>query len=176
MEKEKTPWRKNLDPRYLSGESLLMGMKGLKKEMIVTVCKFEDAPAFDQKLQTEVDKTALWLKEYPSGTLVYKPCLLNVERGKFLSKEIGNNSLFMEDFDTTKPFVLYAKPDKRHGHVVAFRKYFPPPAITDVNGLAILNKSTTLAELQANWNLLTADEKNLPTVLSSKETLKTQLK
>lgn len=172
----KTPWRKHLDPRYLSGESLLMGMKGLKKEMIVTVCKFEDAPAFDQKLQTEVDKTALWLKEYPSGILVYKPCLLNVERGKFLSKEIGNNSLFMEDFDVTKPFVLYAKPDKRHGHVVAFRKYFPPPAITDVNGLSIINKSTTLAELQANWNLLTADEKNLPTVLAKKETLKTQLK
>jgi hypothetical protein len=101
-ETEKTPWRKNLDKRYISGEDLLLGEemnKGLKKEMVVTISKWEDSPAFDQKSQKEVDKTAIWLKEYPSGKPVYKPALLNVTNGQFLSKEIGGDSLFMEDFE-----------------------------------------------------------------------------
>ncbi len=75
----KTPFRKNLDKRYISGEDLQNGEdlgKGLKKEMIVTLAKFNDAPAFDQKTQSEVNKTAIWLKEFPSGEMIYKPCLL----------------------------------------------------------------------------------------------------
>ena len=108
---EKTPWRKNLDKRYISGEDLLMGEsmgKGLKKEMVVTMVKFEDSPAFDQKQQKETDKTAIWLKDHLTGNLVYKPMLLNVINGEFLAKEIGGGSLFIDDFSTTIPFVIYA--------------------------------------------------------------------
>lgn len=125
---EKTPWRKNLDKRYISGEDLLTGSemkKGLQKEMIVTLASFQDAKAFDQKLQAETDKTAIWLKDYPSGKMVYKPMLLNVINGGFLAKEIGNGSMFIDDFDKTIPFVVYACPDKRHGHVVRCKQYIP---------------------------------------------------
>ena len=175
----KTPFRKNLDKRYISGEDLQNGeelAKGLKKEMIVTLAKFNDAPAFDQKTQSEVNKTAIWLKEFPSGEMIYKPCLLNVGRAEFLSKELANNSLFIDDCDVTKPFILYAKPDRRHNFVVAFKKYYAPPTVTDVNGLKILKESTTIEELQTNWKKLNAEEKKLPTVLSLKETLKNSLK
>jgi len=176
METQKTPWRKNLDKRYISGEDLLLEQKGLKKEMVVTLSRWEDSPAFDQKLQKEVDKTAIWLKEYPSGTPLYKPALLNVGNGEFLSKEIGNGSMYIDDFDKTKPFVLYAKPDSRHGHVARFKKYYAPAKVdADKNGLELLNKATTLAQLGEQWNKLTPAEKNLPTVLALKETLKAKL-
>lgn len=128
-EKTKTPWRKNLDKRYISGEDLKNGIelgKGLRPEMVVTLAKFSDAPAFDQKLQKEVDKTALYLLEYPSGKPLYKPVLMNVANADFLAKELANNSLYIDDADTTKPFVLYAQADKRHGFVARFKKYYPP--------------------------------------------------
>lgn len=48
--------------------------------------------------------------------------------------------------------------------------------VSDVNALAILNKSTTINELKINWELLTPTEKNLPTVIAIKETLKNTLK
>ena len=158
--KEKTPWRKNLDPRYIGGEDLLAGMKGLKREMVVTIVRYEDVPTFDQKLQKEVDKTGLWLKEYPNGEILYKQCILNVERGKFLSNEIGNGSLFIDDFDNTKPFVMYARPDRRHGHVVAFKKYYPPTKATidPAPIIAKINAVTTLDELKAIYTGLTPDE------------------
>lgn len=179
MEDKKTPFRKNLDPRYISGEDLLTGMsmgKGLRPEMVVTLIGFKDAPAFDQSLQKEVDKTALWLKDFNTGKELYKPCLMNVTRAEFLAKELANGSLYIDDCDQTKPFVIYAKPDKRHGHVVAFKKYFPPATVTDTEALLTLSKCGTLEELGAAWQGLSPAEKKLPTVMARKEELKNQLK
>lgn len=177
---EKTLWRKNLDKRYISGEDLLNGIaagKGLKPEMTVTISKYEDSPAFDQKKQEEVDKTAVWLKEYPSGKPVYKPMLLNVTNGEFLSKEIGNNSIFIDDFDTTKPFVIYAMAHKRHGHVCRCKKYYPPATVTDANAIAKLNVAEKTSEaLNAVWGELSAEEKKLPSVLAVVNKLKGELK
>lgn len=173
----KTPWRKNLDKRYISGEDLLNGEllgKGLKKEMVVRLNKFNDAQAFDQKLQKEVDKTAIWLVDHFTNKPLYKPVLLNVANGEFLSKEIGNGSIYIDDFDFTKPVVLYALPDKRHGHVARFKKYYPPAQVTDKNALEKLSKCDSLESLQNIWTSLSAAEKNLPTVLSKKEELKKQ--
>lgn len=48
--------------------------------------------------------------------------------------------------------------------------------ISDINALAILNTSKTIAELQTNWEKLTPAEKHLPTVIALKEKLKTDLK
>jgi len=48
--------------------------------------------------------------------------------------------------------------------------------ISDINALAILNKSKTIEELKSNWELLTAVEKNIPTAMALKEKLKTILK
>jgi hypothetical protein len=175
---EKIPWRKNLDKRYISGEDLLSGEamgKGLRPEMVVTMAKFNDAPAFDQSKQQEVTKTAIWLNEYPSGKPLYKPVLLNVANGEFLSKEIGNNSLYITDFDHTKPFVLWAMPDKRHGHVARFKKYYPPATATDTTAIASLSEAKSLSELGERWAALSAEEKKLPTVLAKKEELKKTL-
>jgi hypothetical protein len=175
----KVPWRKNLDKRYISGEDLLNGEamgKGLRPEMVVTMAKFNDAPAFDQKTQTETTKTAIWLNEYPSGKPLYKPALLNVANGEFLSAEIGGGSIYITDFDHTKPFVIWAMPDRRHGHVARFKKYYAPATVIDVNALAALNLCTNLDELGQTWATITAAEKKLPSVMALKEKLKGDLK
>jgi len=177
-EKEKTPWRKNLDKRYISGEDLKLGVdmnKGLKPEMIVTVVKFNDAPAFDQSKQAEVDKTALWLKDYETGKMLYKPVLLNVTNGEFLSKEIGGGSIFVDDFDSSKPVVMYAQPHKRFGHVVKFKKHFAKSTVSPANAFAKMAEATTAEELGAVWVALTKEEKSLPVVLAKKEELKKSL-
>lgn len=169
---EKTPWRKNNDKRYISGEDLLLGLKGLRKEMIVCIENQVDAPAFDQKLQQEITKSALWLKDLEMNAKVYKPCLLNVTRAEFMSKESG--SIFMEDWYGI-PFIMYAKPDKRHGHVVAFKKYYPPAEIKPDAALAKLSECKVIGDLVAAWESLSGPEKKLPAVLAKKEELKLSL-
>jgi hypothetical protein len=47
--------------------------------------------------------------------------------------------------------------------------------ITDKNAIEILSKSTTLEELKNNWLSLSKEEKELQTVLSKKDELKTKL-
>jgi len=175
-QQDKTPWRKRLDPRYISGEDLLNGLemkKGLKKEMVVCIEKQEDAPAFDQKEQKEVLKTSLWLKDLETGKPIYKPCLLNVTRAEFLTKESGG-SIYLEDWYGI-PFVMYAKPDKRHGHVVSFKKYYAPAQITPDAALTKLRACSTKEELVTAWTALTGAEKALPAVLAEKDKLKTEL-
>lgn len=172
----KTPWRKNVDKRYISGEDLLLGAemgKGLRKEMVVCIEKQEDAPAFDQKSQSEITKSALWLKDLETGKMVYKPCLLNVTRAEFLTKESGG-SIYIEDWYGL-PFIMFAKPDKRHGHIVAFKKYYPPAQATPDAAIKKLQACKTKTELVAAWIALTAQEKALPTVLAEKDKLKGEL-
>lgn len=168
----KTHWRKNLDPRYVSGEDLKASLHGLRPEMIVCVSDMKDAPTFDQSTQKEVTKTSLWLTDLQTKQVIYKPVILNVSNAKFFAKEF--NSDYIEDW-YNKPVVLYALPDKRFGHVARFKHYFPPARVTDEAGIALLNKATTLTELGELWASLSADEKKLPTVLALKESLKTKL-
>lgn len=52
----------------------------------------------------------------------------------------------------------------------------PIPAISDVNGIKVLNECKTLAELPSYWSKLSKDEQALPTVNALKEKLKTTLK
>ena len=52
----------------------------------------------------------------------------------------------------------------------------PIPQISDANGLKILNESKTLNQLKENWEKLTSQEKQLPTIVKLKEYLKTNLK
>jgi hypothetical protein len=172
-EQTKTPWRKNLDKRYISGEDLLLGLNGLRKQMIVCLESQVDAPAFDQKTQSEVIKSALWLKDLETGQKVYKPCLLNVGRAEFLTKESGG-SIYMEDWYGIA-FVMYAKPDKRHGHIVAFKKYYPPAEIKPDEALLKLSGCKVMADLLSVWESLSVAEKKLPAVLAKKEELKLSL-
>ena len=175
---KRTPFRKNLDKRYISGEDLKNGIalgKGLRPEMVVTLAKFNDANAFDQKTQSEISKTAIWMKEYPSGKMIYKPCLLNVTRSEFMSEELANNSLFLDDCDLTKPFVMYAKTHKRHAFVVEFKKYLAPNPASPEKAIIKLNACKTLAELKTVFGGLTSNEQILPSVVALKDKLKVKL-
>lgn len=64
------------------------------------------------------------------------------------------------------------------GQVVGGIRIVAPvkPILSDVEPLRIISESQTLDELKSNWEKLSVDEKNIPTVLAKKETLKTQLK
>lgn len=168
-----THWKKNNDSRYISGEDLKNGeiiAKGLRSEMVVFIESFENMETFDQNEQKKVVKTGFNMREL-NGKKLYKPVILNNVNASFCIKEF--QSEFMEHW-LNKPLVLYAMPDKRHGFVARFKKYYPP-AISDVNALTILNQSTSLSELQSNWSKLNKQEQALPTVMALKDKLKTSL-
>lgn len=165
-----THWKKNNDSRYISGEDLKYSLKGLKPEMNVIIEKFSDSETFDQKQQQIIIKTGFILREI-GGALLYKPVILNNINAKFCIKEFGSE--FMEHW-LGKPLTLFAMPDKRHGHVARFKKYYPPQ-ISDKNALDVINASKTLEELKTNWGKITSQEQALPTVLARKEELKLNL-
>ena len=169
MGTELTHWKKNLDSRYISGEDLQGELKGLKKEMVVVITRFDDADTFDSNTQAKGVKTGFFLKEL-NGKELYKPVLLNKTNAEFCRKEF--KSEFMEHW-LNKPFVLYAMPDKRFGFVARFKKYYPPQ-ISDVNALGLISVAKDLAQLGEFWGTLTPEEKKLPTVLALKEKLKLQ--
>lgn len=164
-----THWKKNLDSRYISGEDLQGELKGLKKEMVVKISRFEDAETFDANTQAKGIKTGFFLTEL-NGKELYKPVLLNKTNATFCRNEF--KSEFMEHW-INKPFILYAMPDKRFNFVARFKKYYPPQ-ISDVNALGVLSVATDLETLGEYWKTLTPEEKKLPTVLALKEKLKTQ--
>jgi len=170
-----THWKKNNDPRYISGEDLRDGIaigKGLRPEMVVTIAKFEDKETFDQQSQSKVIKSGMFLREYPSGKPLYKPMILNNTNAKFCINEF--KSEFLEHW-LDKPVVLWGMPDKRHVVVARFKKYYPPATVTDTSALAKLSECKTQEDLVKAWTSLTPAEKNLPTVLGKKESLKTTL-
>jgi hypothetical protein len=172
----KTHWKKNNDSRYISGEDLKFGEslgKGLRPEMVVTIAAFKDAESFDQKEQEKIIKTGLDLLEYPSGKPLHKPVLLNNKNGEFFQKEFGSE--FLEDW-VGKPVIMFAMVDKRHGYVVRFKKFFQQQQVSDVQAMIELAKCTNLAELKSTWDNMSQVEKNLPTVMAKKETLKATLK
>jgi hypothetical protein len=168
-----THWKKNNDSRYISGEDLRSGLNGLSSEMVVVIDRFQDAETFDQTKNAKVVKTGFYLKTL-DGKSVYKPVILNNTNAKFCRQEFGSE--FMEHW-LNKPFVLYAMPDKRHGFVARFKKYYAPVQISDVEALKKLESCRTLEELQHCWTKeISKEEKLLPTIIAKKETLKTTLK
>lgn len=170
-----THWRKNNDARYISGEDLKNGLaigKGLAPEMVVVVDRFEDSETFDQNQQSKVIKTGFWLKDL-NGNPIYKPVILNNTNADFFIKEF--KSEFMEHW-LNKPVVLYARPDKRHGFVARFKKYYPPVTISDENAIKLLESSKDLEELKKNFLSLSKEEQRLVTVVAKTENLKTTLK
>lgn len=163
----KTHWRKNNDSRYISGEDLRSGLKGLSPEMVVKIVKFEDTDVYDQNQNQKQIKTGFWLATLDGKTLP-KAVILNNTNAKFCVKEF--KSEFMEDW-IGKTLVLYACPDKRFGHVARFKKYIP--SVTDpTSAINKLNQSTSLAELSQNWASLSTEEKNIKSVIDKKDELK----
>ena len=170
-----THWKKNNDSRYICGEDLQHGEsigKGLQREMVVAIASFVDSETFDQNNQSKIMKTGFNLVNFETGEALYKPVILNNTNGDFCVKEF--KSEFLEHW-LNKPFVLFAKPDRRHGFVARFKKYYPKASVTDTNALKVLNASTTIEELAANWKKLSSAEQKLPTVSAKKDELKATL-
>jgi len=172
-----THFKKNLDPRYISGEDLKYGESlghGLRPEMVDTISHFEDKGNDAQSQNKKAIKTGLFLKEYPSGKAIYKPVILNNTNAKFFAKETG--SPFMEKW-LNIPVILWAMPDSRFDFVARFKKYYPPAQVNaDKAALDALNLCKTLDELGQTWATISAADKKLPTVLARKEQLKGELK
>jgi hypothetical protein len=170
-----THWKKNNDSRYISGEDLQHGEsigKGLQREMVVAIVSFVDSETFDQNNQSKIMKTGFNLVNFETGEALYKPVILNNTNGDFCVKEFGSE--FLEHW-LNKPFILFAKPDRRHGFVARFKKYYPKASATDTNALKVLNASTTIEELAENWKKLSSAEQKLPTVSAKKDELKATL-
>lgn len=161
---EKTHWKKNNDSNFISGEDLISGLKGLKAEMIVSIDGFNDAESFDQKNQSKIVVSALYLKDL-NGNKLYKPVILNKTNAKFFVKETGSD--FIDDW-VNVPVILYAQADKRHGHVVRFKKFskidlFPNTPDFDKCKLAIEKSGFTIEKLKLRYNISTETEKLLTT-------------
>lgn len=159
---EKTHWKKNNDSNFISGEDLMSGLKGLKPEMIVTIEKFNDAESFDQKKQSKIVVTGLFLKEV-GGQSLYKPVILNKTNAKFFVKE--TNSDFIDDW-IGKPVIVYAQKDARHGYVVRFKKYVFPvlnPGTPDFEKCktAIEKSGFTIDQIRLKYQVSTEVEKLL---------------
>ncbi len=159
---EKTHWKKNNDSNFISGEDLMSGLKGLKPEMIVMIEKFNDAESFDQKNQAKIVVSALYLKDV-SGKSLYKPVILNKTNAKFFVKETGSD--FIDDW-LNVPVMLYAMADKRHGHVVRFKKYAKPELIAGSENfnnckMAIEKSGFTMDQIRAKYNVSSEVEKLL---------------
>lgn len=174
----KTPWKKHIDKRYISGEDLKYGIenqKGLAPEMVVTFDSFEEVMAYNQSQAKEVKQTGVWLKSVETGHKLYKPLILNNINGSFLQKEIGGGSIYLEDFDKNIKFVLYAKPDRRFNFVARLKKHYEE-ATTDPKPLiAKMEACKSLGELGQVWTSFTVLEKKIPAVVKRKEELKEKL-
>ena len=169
---EKTHWKKNLDSRYISGEDLKSGLKGLKSPIHVEVIKFDaDAEVYDQNTNSKKHKSALFLKEI-DGEKLHKPVLLNKTNALFFVGLTGKE--FLDDWVGAQA-TMFAQPDRRHGHVVRFKKYTPPRTVKPEAAIKALGAAKTLDELKQIWGNCTADEKKHPEVLKKKEDMKTQI-
>ena len=159
---EKTHWKKNNDSNFISGEDLISGLKGLKPEMVVVIEKFNDAESFDQKKQSKITVSALYLKEV-GGASLYKPVILNKTNAKFFVKETGSD--FVDDW-IGKPVIVYAQKDARHGHVVRFKKYVFPVLQANTEAfnkckIAIEKSGFTIDQLRQKYQISTEVEQLL---------------
>jgi len=167
----KTHWKKNIDSNFISGEDLHDSIKGLKPTMDVVVERFDDRETFDQNTQSSIQKSALYLKEI-NGTSLYKPVLLNKTNAQFFEKLTGSG--FMDDWVGYKA-TLVAQADRRHGHVVRFKRYVEPKNIDPKPAIDAIKKCKSLDDLKQCWIDLSDDEKSIPQVQAAKNTKKGKL-
>lgn len=166
----KTHWKKNIDSNFISGEDLVSELKGLKRSMNVEIERFDDRDTFDKNTQSEITKSALYLREI-GGKSLYKPVLLNKTNAVFFEKLTG--SPFLEHWVGAKA-VIFAQPDKRFGHVVRFKSYKEPVKVDAQAIVARINSTTTEDELRDLFLSLKPEEKT-PEVVAAKDARKTAL-
>lgn len=121
---EKTHWRKNKDPKFISGEDLKHGLvKGIVDGMMVEIAGVKEEESFDQNTQQKHIVSELRFKDM-NGKALSKGMIPAEWTSKFM-KRLGINSPFLEDWIGQK-MIIFAQADKRFGYVVRFKKYTPP--------------------------------------------------
>lgn len=148
----KTLWKKNLDSKFISGEDLILSVKGLSPEMVVTLVNQKDDKTFDKNKSADVVVTSLYFTDQ-TGKQLYKPAILNKTNAKFFEKETG--SPYIEDW-YGRTVLMYAQKDSRHGHVVRFRTYVKPTLIKDSDNFkkaktAIDSGNYTLEQVKSRY-------------------------
>lgn len=128
------------------------------------------------------NKTDGYFIEFVEGV---KPMVVNSVNRKTISsivKQVKNissaESRNIGNWNGIKLDLLFDPNVKMMGKVTGGIRISPISPIPDLspdNAIKMLNNSKSIQELQANWGLLTDDEKKLPTVNALKDKLKTEL-
>lgn len=171
MSETKTHWKKNNDSNYISGEDLFNELQGLKKDFPVILKTFKDGETFDQKSQSKVIKTVLHFTDL-NGVVLCKGVLLNNTNAKFFINEF--KSEFIEDW-IGKPCNIFSQPDRRHGQVVRFKKYYKPVVVVDIEGAKLILESCgDMDSLGEAWVSLNKNQQSNTVVIGIKNGLKKQ--
>jgi hypothetical protein len=158
------------NPNFLGSWDLL-DKEGNYKNIIVTIKEIKTDEAFNQKSGKKEQIISCLFNEC-------KPMIINATNRKTLKKLC--NSSFIEQM-TGKRIEITVKKERYFGEMTdCLRILTTAPGqqkqTFDIPTLeAKLKASTTLNELKSNWETLTASEKNIPELLSLKETLKGEL-
>lgn len=166
METKKTHWKKLHNPDFLGAYSLDNGNGFNELNVQFTSVRNEEVAGVDGK---KADCIVGQIKGQ-------KPMILNATNCKKLTKIF--KSVYIEDW-TTGQVTIYVDKVKAFGEIHdALRiKEYKPPVINPNRALEILNKCTTLTQLNQAWiTELSNDEKQHGSVIAKKDELKTKLK
>lgn len=149
-----------------------------RKECILTI---KDA-FFDRNVDVSGNKTDGYFIVFVEDV---KPMLVNSTNRKVISDIVKSNtnctaqeSRNIGNWIGTKIELIFDPNVKMMGKITGGIRVAPKspiPDISDKNALKTLNASKTIQDLQENWNKLSKDEKNLPSVNALKEELKVKL-
>lgn len=116
----KTHWRKNKDPKFLSGEDLKFGLiKDMPDGVIVKIASVRQDEAYQQG-EGKVPVSVLMFSD-----LNDKPLSKGVIPAKWtldFMRKLGVTSPYLEDWIGQK-MIIYAKSHSKFGYVVRFKEY-----------------------------------------------------
>lgn len=158
------------NPNYLGGWDLL-DENGKTIDIIVTIKEIKNEAVFNQKTQDEQQVITVYFNEC-------KPIILNATNRKALKKVTVTE--YIEEM-VGKKIQLTTKKIKAFGEMHdAIRISTNKPIEIKAKPINIpeciskLEASTNIDQLVTNWNLLTANEKNVSEILAKKDQLKKQ--
>lgn len=168
----KTHIDKLRNPNYLGGWDL-QDENGITVDKVATIKEIKTEFVFNQKAQAEEPVLTVFFNEC-------KPIILNSTNRKTLKKVTETE--YIEEM-VGKKIQLTTKRIKAFGEFHDAIRIVPtkptqsiPVKIDILATKKKLSASATLAELIANWEALTPQERSIPEVLAEKDSLKTTLK
>jgi hypothetical protein len=119
----KTHWRKNKDPKFLSGEDLKFGLiKDMPDGVIVKIASVRQDEAYQQG--EGIVPVSVLMFESINGEPLSKGVIPAKWTLEFMRK-LGITSPYLEDWISQK-MIIYARPHSKFGYVVRFKEYKDP--------------------------------------------------